>query len=121
MDINVDDIRTWHVRDNKWSDVGYHYVITRRGEVQTGRDEQIPGAHCYGKNKSSIGVCVVGGKDNYTGEPKDTRNKEQRESITKLLGWLQDKYPNTEVYGHNEFNKGKSCPNFSVEEYKNGR
>jgi hypothetical protein len=29
MDIGAETIRDWHVNDNGWDDIGYHYVIDR--------------------------------------------------------------------------------------------
>ena len=29
MDIGLTEIRKWHVQDNGWRDVGYHYIIRR--------------------------------------------------------------------------------------------
>ena len=25
--VSVDEIRRWHVKDNGWSDIGYHWII----------------------------------------------------------------------------------------------
>jgi len=69
MDIGVDVIRQWHMNKG-WSDIGYHYVIRRNGAVELGRDldkdgdvdEEI-GAHAYGHNATSIGICLIGGVD----------------------------------------------------------
>ena len=32
MDIGLREIKRWHVDDNGWRDVGYHYIIRRNGE-----------------------------------------------------------------------------------------
>ena len=45
MDIGVEKIREWHVKDNGWSDVGYHYIITRNGTIEPARPEELSGAH----------------------------------------------------------------------------
>ena len=34
MDIGVKEIKKWHVEDNKWDDIGYHYVIRRDGTLE---------------------------------------------------------------------------------------
>ena len=41
--------------------VGYHYVLTRSGELQKGREEDETGAHAKGYNHKSIGVAMSGG------------------------------------------------------------
>ena len=38
-DISV--IRKWHVDENGWGDVGYHYFIKRNGTIQKGRDLEL--------------------------------------------------------------------------------
>ena len=52
---------------------GYHYYIRRDGTVLGTRSLELPGAHCRGHNKYSIGICYEGGLDAW-GNPKDTRN-----------------------------------------------
>ena len=57
---NVETIRRWHVDDNGWDDIGYHFVITRDGKIHSGRDlEKIPAAQ-RGHNTNSIAICVTG-------------------------------------------------------------
>ena len=56
---DVEDVDQWH-RDRGWDSVGYHWVITRDGILQQGRDEQKIGAHCYGQNENSLGVAYEG-------------------------------------------------------------
>ena len=55
---------------------GYHYYIRRDGTVLGTRSLELPGAHCRGHNKYSIGICYEGGLD-ARGNPKDTRTPEQ--------------------------------------------
>ena len=59
-DYTIDDVRRWH-KDRGFSDVGYHYVIGRHGELWEGRPVDNIGAHCVNHNRYSIGVCYVGG------------------------------------------------------------
>jgi N-acetylmuramoyl-L-alanine amidase len=109
----VDEIRSWHL-ERGWEDIGYHYVIYLDGTVHTGRPENIPGAHCKGKNSKSIGVCYIGGKDNV-----DTRTEEQREALVDLLVYLKTTYPKVRIYGHRDFSD-KYCPSFdATKEYEN--
>ena len=63
MDIGVDKIRKWHVDDNGWDDIGYHYVIRRDGTLEIGRDEAMVGSHARAVNGTSIGVCLIGGSN----------------------------------------------------------
>ena len=45
MDIGASEIKKWHVDDNGWDDIGYHYIIKRGGLVEVGRPEAFQGAH----------------------------------------------------------------------------
>ena len=45
MDIGVEKIKHWHTVDNGWDDIGYHYVVRRSGELETGREEHRTGSH----------------------------------------------------------------------------
>lgn len=117
VDIGAAEIRQWHVKDNHWADIGYHYVIRLNGTIEKGRAEWRAGAHCIGHNAHSIGVCYVGGLDQ-NGKSADTRTPEQKKALLKLLRELKSRY-HCDVHGHNEFAK-KDCPCFNAhEEYKN--
>lgn len=111
-DIDAATIKRWHVNNNGWSDIGYHYVITLDGTVEQGRPLDKPGAHVKGHNLTTVGVCYVGGMRD--GEPADTMTELQEiafielvYSLRKLFGWLP-------VSGHNEFSN-KACPSFNVQ------
>ena len=43
-----------------WDGIGYHKIITRDGNIINGRPEYWIGAHVYGKNNISLGVCLIG-------------------------------------------------------------
>jgi len=118
QNVDVDTIRRWHVIERGWSDIGYHFVITLNGEVKEGRPLERSGAHCKGYNKSSIGICYVGGCDNGM-NPKDTRTEKQKEAIINLIKDLKVKYTKiNKVTGHNVY-ASKACPCFdAVTEYK---
>jgi len=59
-DGNATSIGRWHTEHNGWEDIGYHFVILKNGEKQEGRKLSLVGAHAYGKNADSIGVCLIG-------------------------------------------------------------
>lgn len=113
-DIGVDEIRRWHVEQNGWRDVGYHFVIRRSGSVEEGRPVNATGAHAKGFNTSSVGVCLVGGVDeSYDDDCNFTHA--QYESLRALLITMQDKYPNARVLGHRDLpGVRKSCPCFDA-------
>lgn len=118
-DVKTETIRDWHVNGNHWKDIGYHYIIELDGSIHKGRPEEEIGAHCYGHNANSIGICYIGGvaKDGKT--PKDTRTEAQKQSLIELLKSLKAKYPNATIHGHREF-AAKACPSFDAKyEYRN--
>lgn len=116
--VTVDDIRRWHVIENGWSDIGYHFIIDLNGVVHTGRPIKRTGAHVKGHNKDTIGIAYVGGCDMDL-KPKDTRNNLQKEALINLIKDLKVKYTEiNKVTGHNVYSS-KACPCFNaVEEYK---
>ncbi len=118
-DFDVSDIRDWHVKGNGWSDVGYHFIIKLDGTVQEGRNMAKSGAHVAGHNKTSIGIAYIGGMDKNMNEWIDTRTQEQKDSLFNLLMDLKYQFPDSIVYGHNDFTDKKVCPCFNAkDEYK---
>ena len=99
-------------------DIGYHFYITRDGEIHPGRPLEKVGAHCRNHNAHSIGICYEGGLD-ADGRTKDTRTLEQRGSLLALLRELKKYFPKALIVGHRDLNPLKECPCYScVEEYK---
>ena len=117
-DYTVDDIRKWHTakppQGRGWSDIGYHYVIDRKGHILPGRDVDTIGAHCEGHNAHSIGVVYVGGVSALNGKPKDTRTLAQKAALIACLTELKSLYPQAKIYGHCNFSKSKPCPCFEA-------
>lgn len=56
-----EDCRRDHIDGRHFRDIGYHYYITRDGRVHPGRPLSQEGAHCFGHNRHSIGICYEGG------------------------------------------------------------
>lgn len=113
-DYTVEDIRRWH-REQGWSDIGYHFVVYRNGHVEPGRDVDLVGAHCYGHNTSSIGVCYVGGMAKDRKTTKDTRTLAQKAGLMKLLTDLRAQYPDARIVSHRDYDTtGKKCPCFDA-------
>ena len=63
QNFDAKDIDLQHRKEGLFS-CAFHKVITRKGEVQDGRDIQIAGAHVDSSvklsNKNSIGICLIG-------------------------------------------------------------
>lgn len=118
----VDEIRRWHVEENKWADIGYHYIIDTSGVVVRGRPLAKAGAHCYGKNANSIGICLIGGHgSSATDEFRDHFTPEQANALRNLLDQLQRDLPTIrKISGHNDYSS-KACPGFKVDQWLNSR
>lgn len=98
----VQQVHKWHI-NRGWSGVGYHYFISRDGQIFRGRPEDTVGAHVTGHNSKSIGMCFEG---DYTTQ---TMPKAQLEAGKELVAYLKDKYKITKVVGHRDL-MATSCP-----------
>ena len=113
QDFNARDVDRWH-KARGWSEIGYHFVIKLDGTLEIGRRIEKVGAHCFGYNKRSIGICYIGGCDE-NGKPKDTRTEKQKRALRSIVGILKQDYPKATIHGHNELCNGKkACPSFNV-------
>lgn len=121
----VAEIKTWHVEDNGWIDIGYARIIDRDGTVVNGRDFDKDGdvfddigAHTRGKNKTSIGLCLIGGfGSRETDDFFDNFTLAQQTSLVEELRDIVSEIPTiTKISGHNQY-AAKACPGFSVPKF----
>lgn len=101
-DVGAARIHEWHL-GNGWAGIGYHYVITKQGIIETGRPEDVIGAHAIGANGNSIGVCLAG--DFSKERPTDI----QLQALSWLIGNIRTRYPSLKVAGHKDFTP-TACP-----------
>ena len=128
LDIGVEEIDRWH-KERGWNGIGYHFVIRRDGTLEAGRSITKAGAHVYGYNRVSLGICMVGGvtKD---GKPENNFTDEQFNTLHTLLISLRQMYPRAEILGHRDLSPDidgdgiiekwewlKDCPCFDVREW----
>lgn len=95
-------VHKWHI-NRGWLGIGYHYFISKDGEIFRGRPEDTVGAHVTGHNSKSIGICFEG---DYTTEAMP---KAQLEAGKELVTYLKNKYKITKVKGHRDL-MATSCP-----------
>ena len=61
--LSAEACRQDHIQHRGFRDIGYHFYITRDGEICQGRPLEKVGAHCRDHNTHSIGICYEGGLD----------------------------------------------------------
>lgn len=120
MDIGAKEIDRWH-RAKGWFRIGYHFVIRRDGSIEHGREISEVGAHAYGVNERSVGICLIGGlaKDGKTAEENFTNA--QWVSLEKLVNELEEQFPQARVVGHRDVTPGRECPCFEVADWNRNR
>ena len=110
----VNEIRRWHVQDQGWRDIGYHFVIDRDGEVAKGRPIEQTGAHVIGRNTGTIGIALVGGRDGKaTDKFRANYTDAQERALIQLIRFLHENYGTVPVTGHNQY-AAKECPCFDA-------
>ncbi|KAA3989083.1 N-acetylmuramoyl-L-alanine amidase, partial [Bacteroides ovatus] len=62
VSFTVEQLRQCHLQRG-FKDIGYHFYITRNGELHHCRPVSEPGAHVRGFNRHSIGICYERGLD----------------------------------------------------------
>jgi len=114
--IGAQEIRGWHVNDNGWSDIGYHFVIRRCGTPEPGRPVRLSGAHVANHNSDSIGICMVGGVKQGSRTPENNFTDKQWDRLAVLVSDLCGDFTNLTIHGHKEF-AATACPSFEVAEW----
>ncbi len=126
-------IDKWH-RERGFRMIGYHYVVLNGypthnqmlskqrwnfldGSVECGRnldadpylEEKEVGAHAYGFNRESVGICMIGKEGKFT--PR------QLYALRVLINELRHCFglPSAAVVGHCELNPHKTCPDINME------
>ena len=113
QDFPVEALEACH-RERGFNGIGYHYYITRDGQLHLTRSEAVQGAHARKYNAHSIGICYEGGLDE-KGSPADTRTPAQKRTLAALLRSLRVDYPAAEILGHRDLpGVQKSCPCFDA-------
>lgn len=122
-------IEEWHLAKG-WASIGYHFVITRAGDLELGRPVDEVGAHVQGFNGRSVGVCMVGGLDE-RGQPLVNAPNQftdaQWRTAHVVADYLRCLYPDARICGHRDLspdlNKDgriqpaewlKTCPGFDA-------
>lgn len=117
MNADAKLIDRWH-RQRGFLKIGYHFVITKSGAVEKGRELTEVGAHVEGYNSVSVGICMAGGLNEKTGRSENNYSLEQFAELAILIQTMREKFPNAVVQGHRDFpNVAKDCPCFDVRKW----
>lgn len=82
-DDHVRDIQNYHMDNNEWDDIGYHFLVDKYGNIYEGREVNVIGAHAGGHNTRSIGIAYLGDGDHITEEAK--------RGIAELYNYLEER------------------------------
>ena len=110
---SAEDIHRWHIA-NGWSGAGYHFLIRKNGKVYRLRPENKVGAHAYGSNFDSLGICFEG---DFMVENMPV---EEIKAGQELVKYLKNKYKISKIEVHKGVN-ATNCPgdNFPFEQIAN--
>lgn len=111
----AEDIHRWHL-NRGWSGAGYHFLVRKDGTIYRLRPEDTVGAHAYGSNYDSIGICFEG---KYMEEDMP---EAQIKAGQELVAYLKNKYGITTVQRHKDV-CATSCPGdrFPFDEIANSK
>jgi hypothetical protein len=106
----VGHIRQWHL-NRGFNDIGYHKYVDRSGYAHNGRDLNVIGAHTQGHNQDSIGIAYEG---------RWFPSVAQIDYFLNAYRTYRDIYQINfkSWYGHYEFNSGKTCPGFDMDDFR---
>lgn len=114
----AEDFARWHVEDNGWSGIAYHFVIEKDGTIIICNPIDSIGAHATPYNEVSIGICLSGNfeLEDPTPQQLEALNwlvEDVRNRIKQLNGgWILT------VKGHKDVRVNPTaCPGKSLYQY----
>ena len=116
----VQSIQDFHIDGRGWTDIAYHFLIDKAGNIFQGRPETVIGAHVMNHNTGNLGVCILG-----CYHPEETSyfcndhlTQESRDAAVHLFAWLADKfnYKDRVLLGHRDYYDypHTSCPGNNI-------
>lgn len=107
MDASAEQIHGWHLSNEGWAGIGYHYVIRKNGTIERGRPHWVVGSHAYGENWHTIGIHLSG--DFTIASPTDA----QIEAVAMLIANVCTDYgipiDREHIVGHRDIGDS-DCP-----------
>lgn len=103
-------MQNYHMNNNGWCDIGYHFVVAQSGEILQGRSRtNRPGAHVGNQNAGNVGISLIG---NYSSANPPQIQVNQAGAIVRWVHHAHDVPLNrTAIKGHREWpGQTTSCP-----------
>jgi len=103
-------IQAYHIDNNGWCDIGYHFVVSQSGKIfEARRSEKRTGAHVLGHNTGNLGVALIGNFDT------QSVGATQFAATSEIVHEIHDTYGiplnNQHFKGHTEWpGQDTSCP-----------
>ncbi len=115
------EIANYHINNNGWGGIGYHFVISKDGTVYYVGDISTARANVANLNEQVLGICLIG---NFTSGRAPTN--EQLNSANKLCDFFINNYPDLSninswdsVKGHKELpGQSTTCPGDNWQSWK---
>ncbi|WNS76072.1 peptidoglycan recognition family protein [Bacillus sp. DTU_2020_1000418_1_SI_GHA_SEK_038] len=117
VDFTAEDTHRFHQNERGWSGIGYNYFIEKDGSISEGRGLHV-GAHTYGYNRKTIGICATGDFD------IENPTNAQIKSLIDICHYFMGKYQlkPKDVLGHRELDgfDYTTCPGklFNMNEFR---
>ena len=108
------DIANYHVNNNGWAGIGYHFMITDEVKIYQTNPTTSISYHASDYNTRSIGVAITGNHTTgSTSSNADIIGKKKYNALIYLLAKLSLEYnvKTKNIIGHTETGSPKSCPN----------
>ncbi len=100
------EIQKLHMEEKGFADIGYHFLVNEKGQLFEGRSLKVRGAHTYGANYGSLGICLIGNFEEI--RPTSAQLATAKSLITGLVAT----FPLiNRLAGHKDYNPGITlCP-----------
>lgn len=107
----IEAIHRYHVKERGWKDIGYHILIAPNGDIWAGRPIAQSGAHTRGRNRNSIGICLIGDFD------QEKLTSGQRKALIVVARTCLDRFhlSSQALNFHRDYAPYKSCPGWGLE------
>jgi GT2 family glycosyltransferase len=95
VDASVDEITQAHLQRG-FDAIGYHYLVDAVGGIHPGRPDTVQGAHAFGLNDQSVGICCIGNFEEHDCPPS------QFAGLVKITSHVARRYrvPTEKIIGH---------------------